>query len=669
MSLLAPAALAALVAIPIILVLHMRHTTPPRRVVPSLRFWEAAQPRPSAERRFRRPPLTLPLILQLAAATLLAVALARPATASQLVALAPGLHAEPKHLLILLDGSTSMSAAVGPAGQTRWETARQAALARLAQLREGDVATVIVMATRPLTLTATDAASLVALRERLAALPLPGGRADLDAALTLVGDLLLPNLERQVVVLSDGAVAADAAVVDSVRAPIELVIPGASGEAAPEALANLAVTDIAARANPNGDGTVGLYASVANFGPTAVTVPVSLSGDGLEMGRGEVTIEGNGGAEALHWRLPPGMSGLTVRMEQPDVLPADNSATLLRTDTAAATIAPHILLVSDLPGALARALTAIDNVQVTIEPSDNAAAIAAGGYDLAVFDRAAPPAETLAKIDAPSLWVAPPVGGPFAATDQVSDPVATRIRAADPLLDGVDLAGATFGPTPVFALTAGDQEIVGSASSPLLYRTEVNSQPAVVIAFDPETSNLPKRVAFPVLVANLVDALAPGGIPSAIPLGEPLVYEPRAATASVTIVAPSGERALLAVEPAVSGDGAAAPLAREVVFTDTGTAGAYDVTEADVSGVALGATRFIVNAGHPRESDLRPTPNLAATLADASRDGSVAPRQERLDLWPLAALVALAVIGAEWAATLWSGLRSMVRPRARSGAA
>ena len=74
MNLLAPLGLAALVAIPIILVFHMRHTTPPRRVVPSLRFWEAAQPRPSAERRFRRPPLTLPLVLQLIAAALLAVA-------------------------------------------------------------------------------------------------------------------------------------------------------------------------------------------------------------------------------------------------------------------------------------------------------------------------------------------------------------------------------------------------------------------------------------------------------------------------------------------------------------------------------------------------------------------------------------------------------------------
>ena len=90
------------------------------------------------------------------------------------------------------------------------------------------------------------------------------------------------------------------------------------------------------------------------------------------------------------------------------------------------------------------------------------------------------------------------------------------------------------------------------------------------------------------------------------------------------------------------------------------------MTESDAWGVALGATRFVVNAGHPRESDLRVTPNLAPALTAASGAGSTAPRQERLDLWPLVALAALAVIAAEWLAILWSGWRNLARPRARS---
>ena len=139
------------------------------------------------------------------------------------------------------------------------------------------------------------------------------------------------------------------------------------------------------------------------------------------------------------------------------------------------------------------------------------------------------------------------MGGPFATAEGVTDPQVTRVRAGHPLLAGVDLSGATFGPTPNFTLGAGDEEIIGSADGPLLFHTQVNDQPAVVLTVDPETSNLPKRVAFPVLVANMIEALAPDGIPAAIPLGEPLVYEPRASTVSVEVVTPSGETAQLPV--------------------------------------------------------------------------------------------------------------------------
>ena len=129
MNLLAPLGLAALIALPLIVLLHMRHTTPTRRPTPSLRFWEAANPRPADARRLRRPPLTWPLVLQLLAAAVIAIALARPATAAQLAALAPGLHSEPRHLFILLDGSTSMSATTGDGTVSRWDAARQEAIA------------------------------------------------------------------------------------------------------------------------------------------------------------------------------------------------------------------------------------------------------------------------------------------------------------------------------------------------------------------------------------------------------------------------------------------------------------------------------------------------------------------------------------------------------------
>ena len=78
MSLLLPLGLAALVALPIVVLLHMRHTTPTVRPVPTLRFWLAAEPERTEQMRFRRPPLSLLLLLHLLIAGLLALALARP---------------------------------------------------------------------------------------------------------------------------------------------------------------------------------------------------------------------------------------------------------------------------------------------------------------------------------------------------------------------------------------------------------------------------------------------------------------------------------------------------------------------------------------------------------------------------------------------------------------
>ena len=65
MSILAPLGLAALIGIPLIVLFHMRHFTPYERHVPTLRFWREAEPARTDDARFRRPPLTLLLLLQL----------------------------------------------------------------------------------------------------------------------------------------------------------------------------------------------------------------------------------------------------------------------------------------------------------------------------------------------------------------------------------------------------------------------------------------------------------------------------------------------------------------------------------------------------------------------------------------------------------------------------
>ncbi|HEU0113844.1 MAG TPA: VWA domain-containing protein, partial [Thermomicrobiales bacterium] len=506
MSLLVPLGLLALLSLPVIVVLHMRNVTPQPRPIPSLRFWLAAEPRTTEQTRFRRPPITLLLILQLLIAAALALALARPATSQAMAALGLSLRSEPRHLILLIDGSTSMSALDTPDGRSRFEAARTEALRELADLREGDVASVLVLGTRTLSFSATDAASLGALRDRIAAVTPPGGRADLDAALALAHDLLLPGLDDRVSIVTDGAVAADPGTADRLGAPVELHLVGsaATGAAAP----NAAVVDLASRADPDHPAQRQLYARLLNFGPDAVTAPVTLSGDGLEVSRQTVTLPPNGGSTELTWALPQGAQRVSVRLEANDALPADNTASLV-VQGAAGNLGLDILLVSDAPAALQRALAALPGAEVTSVPTDGFASATAGhAYDLLVFDRTAPP-DAAAQPAAPMLFVDPPAGGPFATNGVMTDPTVDRLRAQDPLLQGVDLAGATFGAAPIYQLDRGEDEVVGASQGPLVFRGRVGPQPAIVLAFDLTQSNLPQRVAFPILIANAVGELAP----------------------------------------------------------------------------------------------------------------------------------------------------------------
>jgi len=687
MSLLLPLGLAALVALPIVVLLHMRHTTPQVRPVPTLRFWLAAEPERTEQTRFRRPPVTLLLLLHLLIAAALGLALARPATTQALDALGlgafGGLRTEPRHEIILLDGSTSMSATDTPSGRSRFEEARERALARLAGLREGDVATVVLLGTRVSTLGATDAGSLRLLRERLATLPLPGGRADLDAALGLTRDLLLPELEDRVVVLTDGAVAADAGVVAALGAPVELVLLGTAAEG--RAADNVAVVDISARSTPDNPDQVQLFGRVMNFSGQGVNAPVVLTGDGVELGRQEVSLPANGGSQELSWPLPPGLAEATVRVDGGDALPADDAATLVLGQAEAAGLSLRILLVSDAPAALQRALQALPGAEVRTELSGAFAdALAGERYDLIVFEKTAPDPAAVAALGSPLLFVNPPPEGPFPAEGAMAEPTVSRLLAQDPLLAGVDLAGATFGQTPIYLLAGGQTEVVGAAEGPLVFRGEVGGQPTVVFAFDLGASNLPRRVAFPILVANAVQELAPSPLPSAVPLGDPLRYRPRAEAAAVRVSPPGGEP----VELAVNDDGAAAgvdaesagqetggaaePVAgrlREIVYADTGRAGQYALQELDAEGTEVGGGRFVVNAGHPRESDLRPTAGLADILAQGrgtSPEGS--GRADLTDVWPLLAGLAFVLLAIEWLWTLAARrrvpVRAVVRPSA-----
>lgn len=671
LSLLAPIGLIALVGLPLVVLYHMRHTTPTVKPVPTLRFWLIAMEQQTEQTRFRRPPLTLLLLLHLLIVGLLAFALMRPAATNAWAGL--GRRTEPTHLIILLDGSTSMVATDTPSGRTRFEEARDEAIDRVAGMHEGDVATVLLLGTHPTTMEATDASGLKALHDRLKGITPPGGRADLNAALRLAKDLVLPGLDDQILLLSDGALAVDPTLVESVGAPIEFRRVGRSNTA------NVAITDLSARGSPDNPDQEQLYARIVNFGDDAVTANVSVQADGIEIHKETVTIEANDDVEQVVKELPEGVAQVTVTVQTNDALQADNRASLvLARDT---DLGLRILLVSDAPGALQRVLAVLPGAQLTTESTTEALtganeAADRGPFDLIVYESFTPPDAT-AIPDAPVLFVNPPRDGllPTDGTRTMLQPAVTRIVANDPLVANVDLSGVTFGETPIHALEATSTEIVGAddqngpGSGALIYRGRVEStgQPMIVMTFDlnDRATNLPQRISFPILMANIANELAPSPLPPAVPLGDPLRYRPRADTATVRIAPPVGDPVDLSVavstDSSTTGNGAVASTGdslREVVYADTGQPGEYRITELNAAGAEAGGGTFVVNAGHTRESDIRANQDLPGTLATARSTEESGSRASLSDLWPALVALALVVLGLEW---LWS-----VLPRRRA---
>lgn len=635
LQLLTPLGLLALAGVPLIVFFHMRHTTPIERSAPTLRFWRMVTPVPTDEARLRRPPLSLLLVLQLLAVSALGLALARPAITGAWAGL--GGSVEPNHLVFVLDGSTSMTATDTEDGQQRFEYAKSQMIQRIEDTTDGDVVTVLVLGSSIQSFEAGDSAGMHALTEQLAVLPLPGGRADLNAALSLASNLLLPGMNNQVVVLTDGAVAADPAVVASVGAPVELVQAGRANTP------NLAIVQLSASVSSASTSGMTLFARLANFSGSNVDTTVSLLADTIEVQSSRISIPAGATIDFSSNPLPPGVSRARLVLQTSDALLADDTAEVILSGQS--DLAQRILLVSDTPLILQRALSALPGAQVTtVSTTEHLSGDIVGGpYDLLVFEDYTP--ENANEITAPVVFVHPPVDGLLPAKGAMTTSSVQHLRPDDPLLRGVDLTGLTFGETPIHILGPNDTAVVTGENGPLLYRGQLPGidEPMVVLAFGLQDTAFSQRIAFPILMTNIVQALAPAALPAAAVLGDPLVLQPRAGVQTIRITTPAG----IVSDSPVATD--ASGTAEAVIFTDTGMAGEYAVQELDEGGVSIASGIFVIDAGHPTESNLTANPDLPAILATAQTSSDTGAIQQRLgDLWPLLAMLALGLLAVEW---------------------
>ncbi|QDT16924.1 vWA domain-containing protein [Alienimonas californiensis] len=494
---LAAGALAALAA-PIILFYFLKLRRP-RAEVPSLALWRRVvndKRVNSPFQKFRRNLLLLLQLLLLAALTF--------------AAMQPFLNAgagRAEYRVLLIDASASM-AATDAAGRSRLDLAKEKAEDLIAGLQPGQQLALIAFDRNARTLQEfTDNPNLLA--PALAGLTTKDVQSDLGDALRLAGALARTAPVAEAILLTDGNLPpAD---------DVDLAFP-VNYQRLPAAGPNVGVVALNARRSGVGaaeDAGWDLFVKLAASAPTGARVEL-YGEDGPDGGK-PLAAESIGFDRAddsprLVFEVPAdGPRAVTVRVvaEGSDSLPADDTAGLILPPPR-----PLTAFCPDSQGLFRRAL-ALEPGAVSLYPRPNDQG--PPSFDLAIVDQ-----PDTSENPAPEATVRTFVG---VIPKDLEGLIETKVGYAEvvdwrqtaPVLEHVQLREVQITEEPFYLeqpggepADAGDLEQLGyevlidARTGPLMLRRREGARVDYHLLFDPATSTLPYRVAFPILVQNMI---------------------------------------------------------------------------------------------------------------------------------------------------------------------
>jgi uncharacterized membrane protein len=601
MSFLSPLAFALLgLALPLVLLYFLKVRRRERRV-PSLLLWDPSLRDREASaffQRLQRDPL---LILQILALLALALALARPAVT------VTGDGA--RKVVVVLDTSASMKGRdVSP---SRFEAARSAAAALVRRLSEGAEVMVIEAGVQPKV-----TAALGRDRERaLAAIRAARARdlpTRLPEAVRTARALVAADPRAEIHVFTDGAFAL-APGPDAADPRVRWVGVGRRSH-------NVGITNLSIRKS-YGSLDHQAYVSVVNYTPAAQTFTFELEVDGKTLAEKEVTLEPSVRRSVVLPFSHGGGSTVTARLKIDDDLAADN--------VAYAVLPPPrkiaVLLVSPGNLFLEKVLKTDPQVSFEIKTPEQYQ----GGMDEAdvvILDSVTPPRAGQGRFVFVNT-VPPDV--PLEVLGRIERPTIMDWDRAHPIMRHVEFAKVVIEDAMRIRPLAAGRPLVEAVGGPLIYALEEPARKAVFVGFDLFKTDLPLRVAFPLILANSLRWLHPAGLDQSslqLAAGQPILLPVAHGVTSVTVTTPSGRSVKAHVTRGV------------VSFTETDEVGIYTL------GSARGETRVAVNLMDAEESNLAPRP-LPAGGGPAAPAAAPVPIQR--ELWPLFVILAAALLALE----------------------
>ena len=630
MSFVAPLALIlGFLAIPIIL-LYMLRLRRREQAISSTLLWRVLVRDQSANAPWQRLRRNIFLFLQLLILAALVLALARPYIMS----------ADPVagHVFVLLDASASMTATDGIDGRSRFDEAISLVNGMVDNIGGADRMTLIIVSDSP-AVAAAGTNDRALLTNALAAAAPRLTSPDWPAAFALVNGSLQGTDSPRIIIVSDGGLPDD---LPPLAGEIVFVPIGEESD-------NIAISVLGSRTH--GDRAE-LLVGTTNFGSTDSAGLLSIYLDGRLYDSRRVEMPA-GGEETLNWTLPSNTAVVEAALvpveDSRDYFSADNQAWSLPDNGSVTSMS----LVTDGNQFLERFFAIYPGFDVTRVNTDDPNLIdGEQPHDIYVFDGVAipptlPPGNILIFDPQPSA--SSETNPQITVTEVFTNTQLTRIvddpRLANVLWDDVNIAQARQ------VQGAGLTPLIESEGGPLLLVGEIDGRRIVIFPFDLASSDLPLRIAFPVIMANIIEWLqmdGPAGANGNVEPGEVVPLSPHPRAESVRVEMPDGD-AWTPSEVGHSGP---------ILFDQTTRPGLYSVNFYDGTGELIQSGQFVVNFFNPPESQITPSKTIRVGENEVLPDDE--ETRGRRELWAIFLGVGLLLLSFEWWLSYHRGLNRLL---------
>jgi hypothetical protein len=476
--------------IPVILLYLLKQRR--RRVeVSTLLFWDKILRDEQTVTSLTRLKKLLSLLLQLAFIALLAFAVARP--------MLSGKWTGARRMVLLLDTSASML--VNEGGKTRFELAREKAHSVIRGMGIGDSLMIVSVSATP-DIAAVFSDNRKDLSEALDKIEITHGEGDFAKALQLVEQLPADERETEVYLVTDGAFA-----------PVN-IRPLAKTRFAyvkiGEATGNIGITSFQVRPMPSSPRDFQIHLEIANETEQDQRFPVELRINGSLVDAFEFTVSAGQSLTRDLKQYSAQGGEVEVFADFKDPFPLDNRAYGVLPPPRLIKVA----LVSETDLFLERALATDDGVELfAMKPE---AYPGTNQVDVTVFAGWHPPHVPRGHSIFILNW---PDDAGLVRKGTVEKPLFTEWDRAHPINRHLALQNVSI--EKAVAVQASHQFIplARSFNDPLVLLKEDADKKLMFVAFDPNSSDLPLRIAFPIMIANAVRYL--GGADSTERWGNP----------------------------------------------------------------------------------------------------------------------------------------------------